>query len=212
MRRAVVAAMSLFIFTTGCWDKVEIEDRGMITSLGIDKSGAGYSITISMPGIMKTDVNPLDDAAKIVITAEGDSLDDALKVLNEETNRKLYLGQTKAVALGKDVLTDLGMLKDTIKSLENNRDVSRQIFVLACKTSEAKEVLSLDLDGMPALGILSESYYTNNPERAKGARTLEDMIACLYKGGEIKIATIQSRVKDKEKSTGEIIFGEAEEL
>jgi spore germination protein len=214
---------AFMFFAAGCWDKVEIEDRGMVTSIGIDASvgidgsiGSNtsdrYRVTVSMPGIMKTDINPLSDEAKTVITSQGESLDDALKMVNNEIIRKVYLGQAKSVVLGKDILTSPEMLKETIESLEKNRDVSRKIFVLACETSEAREALSLNLDGMPVLGVLSENYYTNNPDCAKGARTLEDMIACLYNGDEMKIAAIEVKVNDKEKNSGEIIFGEAAEV
>jgi Ger(x)C family germination protein len=144
-----ILALSLL---SGCWDRVEIENRAFVVAMGIDKGeGENYAITLSVPILNKES----DEKPAFIKTAEGQTICEALKKLDAKNDKSLYYGQTKLIVLGTEILQDRQLLKTAIYTLEDKLPAARRIHVLAAENPE--EIL----EAAPPGEILPGSYIPN---------------------------------------------------
>jgi spore germination protein len=118
------------IFFTGCWDKVEIENRAFVVAMGIDKGEENYVVTLSIP------VSDDEENSERVKSATGRTIPEALKKLDKKDNKQLFYGQTKVIVFGEDLLDDRELFCGALKSLDNVLESTRRIHVLAAKDAE----------------------------------------------------------------------------
>lgn len=141
---------------TGCWDKVEIENRSFVVAMAIDKGEEDekedetFVVSLNMPLIEKD--NEESDKKVYVKTAKGKTLSDALKNLDEKTNKNLYYNQCKLIIISDKVLNDKQMLTNTIETLNNKREVDRRINIVASSGS-ALDILNITPPEEPLSGL-----------------------------------------------------------
>jgi Ger(x)C family germination protein len=137
---------------SGCWDRVEIENRAFVVAMGIDKGeGENYAVTLSVPILNKES----DEKPAFIKTAEGQTICEALKKLDAKNDKSLYYGQTKLIVLGTDILKERELLTAAIHTLENKLPAARRIHVLAAE--DPAEIL----EAAPPGEILPGSYIPN---------------------------------------------------
>lgn len=134
MKKRLIFFLSTILATlmlSACWDTKDISDRAFITALGIDKiSGESevqenistkYKITaeIIKPSLLKENSWKLEPekTAGIIISAEGETLQNALDLLQTEVSRPLNLHHLQVLVVGQEVVDNLQdicfFLKDT---------------------------------------------------------------------------------------------------
>lgn len=109
MRRLIrpVALLLVLLTLGGCWSRREINDLGLITTVGIDLSDEGLiqvTISIAQPaagGGGKGKQTPAAERPKILMTKEGRSVTEALRLIELAAPRQLNLTHTEAILLGE---------------------------------------------------------------------------------------------------------------
>ena len=96
------------MFISGCWDKREINELGIVTAVGVDK-GKGenrYSVTIEIAntppkksGNSGSDGNETNKAW--VGNAEGKSIFDAVRVLSNSSSRRIMWAHNSLIIIGE---------------------------------------------------------------------------------------------------------------
>ncbi|MDR1914532.1 MAG: Ger(x)C family spore germination protein [Clostridiales bacterium] len=188
-------------------DKVELEDRGLVVALGIDRTADNkFAVTVSMPNILEMKEAPIADKSKLVKTANDGSISGALHNIN--TSQNLYMGQTKMLVLGRELLNDADFLRQSIDSMERSREVSHKLYLLAAKEQSAEDILSLKLEGESMIGITIDNYYDSGGEAAtKFSKTLGEVISDLRSTGDTLIPIISADTTDEESGSGHIGIG-----
>lgn len=211
----------LSILLSGCFDKVELEERGLVLAIGIDKYNIKndtnlektgeekrYTVSIAMPDISennkesetKKQANPMEKEGEnkknneAIKKAEGQSVSSTIDLIDNYTSKKLYYGHTKAVILGKEVLQDEIFLKETIDFLERNREISRKIIILASK-ERADNILQTIPKDEKMIGIYINNFYKNNKKNESFTFRvdLENIIqALLSTNGDAIIPVVQT--------------------
>ena len=102
------------IFLSGCYDKVELEDRDFVMSLGIDLNENSEN-KISLSAITTNDYKQEECN---ILTSFGKTFDEALENLDNISNKKIYLGHTKLIVLSEKVLKNQYLFKEIINSSE----------------------------------------------------------------------------------------------
>ncbi|MDR3239977.1 MAG: Ger(x)C family spore germination protein [Clostridiales bacterium] len=175
MRKRAFTALILCLLTTGCWDKVELEDRGFVVSIGLDKfqaqsgrltlTGAEqdnqYTVTAVMPNGMDIKENAVSDKTKSVKSADSATVSGALRLIDMGSSQKLYLKQAKMLLWSESLLQDEKLFQQALDAMERSQDISRKMFLIASK-EPAWKVLSAPLGGEPMLGVFMENFYKNN--------------------------------------------------
>ncbi len=157
----------LIFILTGCWDKVEPEERGFVTAMGIDKTTNSLfdvSVEIPTPNIFSGENNG----------EESDNLENsntknyadfaiwsAVNSIDEEIDRKLNFGQIKLCILGENILKDKKMFRQTIDALERNKEVGRRVLICSTK-GEAKDILKGYTGDRKTTGMFVTAFFKSN--------------------------------------------------
>ncbi|MCL2217717.1 MAG: Ger(x)C family spore germination protein [Defluviitaleaceae bacterium] len=168
---------SAAVLLTGCWDRVEIENRAFVVAMGIDKASdsdgeARYRVTLSVPILGKNDdgMNPQsggendnedDDPPPHIRISSGQTITEALKKLDSKTDKQLYYGQTKLLVLGTGLLEDPGLVDGVINIFDNMLEIDTRMHVLAAE--DAAKILYAKPPGETLPGLyVSEIYRHKN--------------------------------------------------
>ncbi|HWI65287.1 MAG TPA: Ger(x)C family spore germination protein [Symbiobacteriaceae bacterium] len=110
-RRPLVWLMLLLLVLSGCWSRVELNDLGIVSEVGLDRTGDGQirvAAGIVVPGRVGTPGSvggsrPFAEAPVAVMTETGADVMEALTRLQYRVPRRLYWGHLQVVILGEDV-------------------------------------------------------------------------------------------------------------
>ncbi|HZK56747.1 MAG TPA: hypothetical protein VFD17_00425 [Clostridia bacterium] len=140
----VFILVTLFLLT-GCWDKVEIDDRAHIDAIGIDKyipssneeeMPSRYVFTFVFPEPKK------EEAKDVTVSSVGENLYSVSRIMASRSNKDLFLGHLRTVVLGVDITENPDDFRHILDGIENNRFLSRRV-VLAITEGSAKEVVEV---------------------------------------------------------------------
>lgn len=162
---------------SGCWDRLELEDRATILGLAIDPVGdgnvgnvtgpyarsevPGYQITaqVAIPGRIPLGPGEGSDSGGSenpvwVLTATGQTFDDAMSTLQKDLADKLFLGHLRAIIVNQKLVQNKGM-KDVQDYLRRNPEIRRLAWMVISKT-EAKEAMAAapKLERVPTLYLV----------------------------------------------------------
>lgn len=178
---------------TGCWDKVELENRGFVVSLGIDKceeknepdGDSRYTISLALPNVEAMASPGGNEESKSVKKADHMTVAAAMGLLDSYSSEKLYYGQTRVAVLGKDVLEDDVLFREAVDALERNPEISRKLIMLGTD-SAALDILEAKAPGEPFMGLFVSNYYQNRSRPSATFRLdLEDMTEQLRRGAGV---------------------------
>ena len=204
---------------TGCFDKVELEERALVLAIGIDKytddndtntektgEEKRFIVSMAMPEVSEGEktgnANPMGNGEENSINeaikvAEGSSIASTIELIDTYMSKNLYYGHTKVVVLGKEILQDEILLREVIDSLERNNEISRKIIVLGTMGT-AKEILQTIPKDEKMLGIYINDFYKNNKKNSSFTYRvdLEDITQQLLATNNTAIPNIQIVDKD----------------
>jgi len=188
---------------------VELENRGIVVSIGIDRYDLNrrsflhlvgkeefnrYTVSAVLPHVTSMRESALSDKSKAVKKADSPTVSGSIQLMDAASSQKLYLSNTKLLVLGNDLLMDETLFRQAIDAVERNRQISRKVYIMSTK-ERADEVLQQDLPGEPTLGLFMESYYKNSGGAGFFGfyRVLEKIIADLHSTGCTLIPEIEKR-------------------
>ncbi len=226
--KIIFLSLVFILALTGCFDKVELEERALVLAIGIDKytkendtntektgEEKRFIVSMAMPEVSEGEKSgnsnqqadpmsedkgkSINEAIKI---AEGSSVASTIELIDTYMSKNLYYGHTKVVVLGKEILEDENMLKEVIDALERNNEISRKIIVLGT-TEIAQDILQTIPKDEKMLGIYINDFYKNNKKNSSFTYSvdLEDIIQQLLSIGDTAIPNIQI-VDDDVRLTG----------
>jgi len=154
-----LTAISLGMLT-GCMDKIELEDRAFVVSIGIDKAedDERYTVTLSLPAALDGGEDESDDKPQHIKEASGQTVTEAIKKINAETNTKLYFGQTKMLALGNALLEEPDLVRGALDAVDRHPEIARQIHILA-SCGKAADILEANPPGEALPGQYVAAIY-----------------------------------------------------
>ncbi len=172
----LLAGLLVLLLLTGCYDRVELENRQLVLAMGIDREGEDYKLTVLMPSLNADSNKQKEDAKELTKSGTGRTLAEAIDHIEAYTSRSLYLGQVKLCILSKEVLSSLNTLT---QELEDNKDLSRKIIILETD-NKASELLGVKQEGEPSIGLYVPSFYKNNEVTTSFQLDLEGLLGQLY--------------------------------
>jgi len=182
----------LIVALTGCWDRIEIEDRGYVLALGVDKYDPSdlnkyqsdeyinlerktqkfppeqkkpeiktnqkgvdletkrkvkpplaskenqykFGITVLFPNTrMLGKDSKSDEQMRFLFVRSTNNVLGIRNYLEREIDKRLYYGYLKVIVLGKDLVNDPGLFRETLGSLFRDTDVPQNAFLLVSETT-----------------------------------------------------------------------------
>lgn len=151
--------MASLLFLSGCWDANDIEKRSAVAMMGVDRAKNGELIVsaqlpvpLDISGGGGEDSGGGDSSVKVV-SAKGQTFQQALQRIQNGVNGKLYLGHTDIIAFSEDVAKhDLRAIFDPLRRMEPLR---RGLYPVVVQDGDAKDLLKVQtrLEKLPAMFI-----------------------------------------------------------
>ncbi|MDK2805992.1 MAG: spore germination protein [Thermoanaerobacterium sp.] len=164
MKKIKVYVLLLLILSllTGCWDKVEIEDRAFVMAIGIDtsKQAKNYIVTFQFPNVKQVSSGAGGSGGggggggqpNFSISEVGDTVFSASRHISTRLDKRLFLGHTKAVILGKDVVSDRNKFLEVLDTLDRSYELSRKLRLLVAD-GKAQDILLKNYKFDPDIGV-----------------------------------------------------------
>lgn len=171
---------SALIFT-GCWDKVEIEDRAFVVAIGIDKAMDKDSLDELEVVTIEPSVDSLENKSSDKMSyskiGNGKTVSLALNRIDMYSSKRQYLGHTKVAILGEKILKDPKMLSETLDGFQRNSEISNKLLILATDKNIEK-ILDAKIKGEPMAGLFLSNFYQNR-ENNSGVTFKKDLDSVL---------------------------------
>ena len=175
---ALLLCITIF---TACWDRVEIENRAFVVAMAIDNHHGKYQVSLSVPLQEKDEEKYIPH----VITATGTTITEALKHLEEKSDKTLYYGQSKLLVLGDALLESRDMTSTTIQAIKHHPQIDLRMNVLAAQ-GEAKEILEAKEPGETMPGLFIADLYRNKNKLGGASFALDlERLANSYQNGAL---------------------------
>ncbi|MCW2279071.1 Ger(x)C family spore germination protein [Heliophilum fasciatum] len=135
------------IIASGCSDKSELEQRAFIITLGIDRGPKNeYIVTalIAVPSAMastRKDSTGGPPQVGKVLTAVGESLPEALSMINSQAERRTSYVQCRSLVISEAIARD--GLHSVIDTFNRYREFRKTLFITLFKGAMARETLLL---------------------------------------------------------------------
>lgn len=141
----VIILLFLLPFTTGCWDKVEIEQRVFVTKIGIDKNeneeGINkMTVTYQYPNINNIGKDSGGGSSNFLITTESSSVFQAGRQFMTKVPFPFYYKHLKVVILGNEFLKEENLIRVVLDELNRDTKINKRVRILAADRT-AKEIM-----------------------------------------------------------------------
>lgn len=160
----VVLNIVLCLLVSGCWDKVEINDRDFVIGLGIDKAGHNeYNVICAVPNLPVYTGKSSGGEPKFIKAAEASTISGAYKKLTSRLNKQLNFEHVDVIIIGEEVIEDKHLFKETIDHFNRNTMYSLTIPVLVAP-NQALDIFEIKPEGAGTVGSYIADVYKNNSE------------------------------------------------
>jgi len=125
-----LATISLCALSS-CWDKIEIENRAFVVAISVDKGeDTNYTVTLSLPA--PTDgSDDKDEGPAHIKNASAQTITEAIKKIDTETDTPLYFGQAKMLVIGANLMEEPDLVRGVLDFFNRHKEVDRAMHVLA---------------------------------------------------------------------------------
>ncbi|NNG65653.1 Ger(x)C family spore germination protein [Caldanaerobacter subterraneus] len=160
-RKTLLFILLIFLIfvLTGCWDKIEIEDRAFVMAIGIDLSNSNkkYVVTFQFPNVAELAKGSGgggsggSEKPSFAVSEVADTIFSASRHISTRLDKALYLGHTQAIIFGKEVVENKTRFQEVLDSLDRSYELSRKVYLLVTP-GKAQDILLKKYDLEPNTG------------------------------------------------------------
>lgn len=173
------------LILTGCWDKVEIEDRAFMALIGIDKfeaASGGKQPVVSSEGDGFSQINrytisyaypntgllaqKVEGEPKFIYVSTGEDLFSARESLNTRLGKEVFLRHLKAIVLGEELVRDKELFREVLDRIDRSPEIGRKLNLMITP-GLAKEVLDTSTKDEGVLGLFIRDLMQRARRRAR---------------------------------------------
>jgi spore germination protein len=150
--KKIIPILLICILMSGCWDKVEIDKRNLVSIIGVDVGEqAGkekelkelspnesftsmdlkkLKITLGAPNISELVPNQGGTAKDMYITTDAYSMQDAVHKASLKSSRDINFSHVRLLVLSKDLMTHPEIAREVIDYLQREPSLNRNMYVV----------------------------------------------------------------------------------
>ena len=165
MKKLSVLIISVMIFPMlfGCYDKVEIDKRAFVSTIGLDtfefidkkeelkninpdapfamKQLEKIKVTLGFPNISQTGEKESGNAPNNTMVAEAPSFEDAIIRIGNKSSRTVTFGTGKLMVISEDFFRYPDTLKEVLDNIRRSPNINRVMYVIICE-GQAEDAVS----------------------------------------------------------------------
>lgn len=207
MKRCVILCLLcslIILMSVGCWDRIELEDLGIIVAMGIDKQDDQYLVSVQM-------VHPRVISGKELTTPvttykeTGNTLYQAIGKISKTSSQVLHFSHLLLLVLSEEVAKN-GII-NTVNYLSRNYPFRSDVNVAISKGEKAADILSefTPYANIPAKSIAT-SFKILQTQGDFASVTLNDVYKNMeLKGRELFLPGIRTIGKKKDAQSADEI-------
>ncbi len=140
--RVLIVLLSLFLLT-GCWDRKELAEIGIVSAISIDKDTATNEYTLTSeylrPSAQST-LSPSPDESSLRVSVTGKTIDEILLKANKTIDRKSFYAHNKVIVISEEIARE-GLIP-IIDSFQRGKQVRGYVWLAITKGSDAKTIIN----------------------------------------------------------------------
>lgn len=205
-------AAGIMLSATGCWDRIEINDRIFVLAMAIDKFEPGQevqekegggaqqqeegveepgesprnrvvvSIVFPNVGLLKGEGTIVPEEAKFAVSTVGYNIFGAVRQFNTRLNGNIFFGHVKAVLVGEALVKDEKLFMEVLDELEREHEIARNIDI-AVVEGKAKDALFIKPLVEPIIGTYIEQIFQQRKTGRFHAKDLGKIVTSIRETG-----------------------------
>lgn len=196
------------LFTTGCWNRRELNELAITLAIGLDRTKDGqYLVTAQVvnPGELATGKGGgggSDGSPTIIYQAKGETIFEAFRQMTKESPRKIYPSHLRTLVIGES-LAKKGIGKP-LDILSRDWELRSDFYIVVAKGMKAAEILKVptSLEKIPANEIFDTLEVSAAAWSATSSVNLDDLISDIVNEGKQPVLTgIQADIKGDKKTS-----------
>jgi spore germination protein KC len=163
--KKVILLITCLCLLTGCWDRTELKELGIVLGIAIDKDRETGEYILSsqmlkpsaLDGQSSSDKTPFE-----MVVTSGKTIHEALRKANLEFDRKGFFAHNKIILINEEVAKE-GMLP-VLNSFKSGKQVRGFVYICIAKGSQASKILESTTSGIetqPAIHLKNMNENTN---------------------------------------------------
>ena len=156
IKRCLIILMVLsMMFNTGCWNRKELKELGVVGSVAVDTDGEKIKLTYEVIVPKKLESVGTEDKSALFLESEGDSVFDAIRNATLKFNKKLYWPHANIIYFSEDCAEN--GLKNYMDLFNRDHDLRKYIHLLIVKDTPAYEIMNNEWQE----GVIPSLYVEN---------------------------------------------------
>ncbi|MCZ8522605.1 MULTISPECIES: Ger(x)C family spore germination protein [Paenibacillus] len=183
---AVLGTLAVALLTTGCWNRRELNELAIASSMGFDVVKGGVTITVQVidPGEIsnKAGGGSAGRAPVTLYDAHEDTVFQAIRSITTKSPRKIYLSHLRIVVISEE-LARKG-IRNIIDFLSRDHELRRDFYILIAR-GKASDVLNTltTIEKIPANKMFNSVKVAEESWGPVLGTNLEDLIGKLVRPG-----------------------------
>ncbi|MCG7380340.1 Ger(x)C family spore germination protein [Paenibacillus sp. ACRSA] len=151
--RLISCILVILPLLTGCWDRQELNELGIMLGLGIDKDGD--KIKVSAQVVVPNEISSKSGGGRgtpvTQYQATAASMLEAIQKLTETSPRRIFMSHVRILVFGEEYAREEGIY-DVMEALMREPTVRPDYYVMVARKTQASNVLDLltPLENIPA--------------------------------------------------------------
>lgn len=171
------------VFTSGCWDKEEIEQRLYVTTIGVDLNEEAtegdldrFNITYQYPNIDAIGKNAGGGPRSHLATTDSSSIFQAGREFMGEVPYPFFYKHLKVIILGEDLLKEGKLVRSILDELNRDTKINKRVRIVAAE-GKAIDILKANyLEEQRTEGAIYATVRDNRHTASFTSKALTDLI------------------------------------
>jgi len=146
LKRILVAVILCTLLLTGCWDRRELNDIGIVVAMGLDKDNMTGDIIVTFqmvrPGALKKDGGGESTSPVEIITTQGSTVAEAVNNISKQFDRVAFFAHVKVLVISEQLAKE-GLLP-ILDFFIRNSTMRNLVWLIIAKDGNAKELLTIN--------------------------------------------------------------------
>ncbi len=179
---------------TGCWDRRELSDLGIVAGMAIDKDPITGEYVLTSQYIRpaaESTQSPTPEEPNLVVSTTGKSLAEVMRKSNKTIDRKSFFAHNKIIIISEELARD-GLIP-IIDSFQRGKEVRGHVWFSIAKDIEAKELLQIKKNGISRVPANSLHGLFENAEHDAVATNMLTYYKQVLEAGEDPVVGVLTR-------------------
>jgi len=141
--KIVLAIILCTLLLTGCWDRTELNDIGIVVAVGVDKDDTTGKIIMTSqvvrPAALKREGGAEQASPVEIITTQGNTVAEAVKNISKQFDKQAFFAHVKVFVVSERLARE-GLLP-VLDFFVRNHNTRRLAWFIVAKGTDAREIL-----------------------------------------------------------------------